>query len=95
MQADTIFDEMLDISNNIKGGKKVITKPGGTETTIADMIEHRRLQIETRKWVAGKLRPKKYGEKIDHTHAGPDGGPIESKQTIIYSGALAKGDESV
>jgi len=27
------------------------------------MIEHRRLRIDTRKWAAAKMAPKKYGEK--------------------------------
>lgn len=28
-------------------------------------VNDRRLRIDARKWVAGKLRPKKYGDKID------------------------------
>lgn len=35
-----------------------------------------RLQVDARKWKASKLAPKRYGEKVDLTHAGPDGGPI-------------------
>ena len=34
------------------------------------MIEHRRLQVDVRKWMAGKLAPKKYGDKLDVTSAG-------------------------
>jgi hypothetical protein len=26
--------------------------------------------------MAGKLRPKKYGDKVVNEHSGPDGGPI-------------------
>ena len=29
-----------------------------------------RLQIDTRKWRAGKMAPKKYGDKLDVNHAG-------------------------
>jgi len=29
-----------------------------------------RLRIDARKWVAGKMKPKKYGEKIDHAVSG-------------------------
>lgn len=63
-QADAIFDEILDIANTPQVGSK--TKTTGenvVETTTGDMIEHRRLQIETRKWMAAKLRPRKYGDK--------------------------------
>jgi hypothetical protein len=31
------------------------------------MIEHRRLQIETRRWLLSKLRPREYGDKIEVT----------------------------
>lgn len=40
---------------------------------IADEAEDpqlARLQIDARKWVAGKMRPKKYGDKIDVTSDG-------------------------
>ena len=32
---------------------------------IADKAKDARLQVDARKWVAGKLRPKKYSDKID------------------------------
>lgn len=35
-----------------------------------------RVRIDARKWVAGKLRPKKYGDRIVNEHMGPDGGPV-------------------
>jgi len=34
-----------------------------------------RLRIETKKWVASKMKPRKYGDKTALT--GADGGPIE------------------
>jgi hypothetical protein len=40
---------------------------------IADTAEDAqvaRLQIDARKWVAGKMRPKKYGDKLDVTSDG-------------------------
>jgi Skp family chaperone for outer membrane proteins len=47
-QADSIFDEILDIVDNTKND-----------------VQDRRLQMDARKWMAGKLRPKKYGDKLD------------------------------
>jgi len=49
-QADTLFDETLAIADNLP-----------VEATN-EMIRKAQLQIDTRKWLAGKLRPKKYGE---------------------------------
>lgn len=68
-QADALFDEVLHIANTPLIGEKVkIDADGNEEITRGDMIEHRRLQIDARKWMAGKLRPKKYGDKIELEH---------------------------
>lgn len=68
-QADAIFDDILSIADTPVIGEKTKTdSEGKTETTTADMIEHRRLQVDARKWMAGKLRPKKYGDKLDVEH---------------------------
>lgn len=79
-QADLLADEIIEISNTPSLGTKVVEKPTGTETTYADMIEHRRLQVEARKWKAAKLAPRKYGDKIDVTSKGDSIAPL-----IIYS----------
>ena len=42
----------------------------------ADMIAHKRVQIDTRKWMLSKMLPKIYGDKITQEHIGKDGGPI-------------------
>jgi hypothetical protein len=36
-----------------------------SRTVKEDMVAHRRLQVDTRKWYAAKLHPKKYGEKLE------------------------------
>jgi hypothetical protein len=41
-----------------------------------DMIEHRKLRIDTRKWLMERMRPKKYRPSVAHEHTGADGGPI-------------------
>ncbi|KAA0697426.1 terminase small subunit protein [Neorhizobium sp. P12A] len=65
-QADAIFDDILDIADTpMLGEKTKVDKDGNIETTTGDMIEHRKLQIDARKWMAGKLRPKVYGDKLD------------------------------
>lgn len=66
-QADSLFDEIIDIANTpIEGSKSKVDKDGNViEISKGDMIEHRRLQIDARKWVAAKLRPKVYGDKLD------------------------------
>jgi hypothetical protein len=65
-QADALFDEILGIADTPMIGEKTKeTSDGKTETTTGDMIEHRRLQVDTRKWMAARLAPKKYGDKLE------------------------------
>lgn len=82
IRADKIFEEMLVIADTPKTG--TITKLGGAngmEVTETDMIQHRRLQVETRKWILGRMKPKKYGDKIETTITGGD----KPVQTVDYS----------
>lgn len=50
-----------------KEGEPAIQSAPEVEIMTADMIEHRKLRIETRKWLLAKLKPKKYGDKIEHS----------------------------
>lgn len=60
MGLDAMADEILDISDTPKMGSVTTNKIGGTETKTGDMIEHRRLQVDTRKWYLSKMAPKRY-----------------------------------
>lgn len=72
MREDTIFAEILEIADTPLMGIKTTIKASGVETTEGDMVEHRRLQIDARKWVLARMAPKKYGDKIqaDLKHEG-------------------------
>lgn len=54
---------------------------------LADAVDEdpqrSRLQVDARKWVASKLLPKTYGDKVSHEHSGPAGGPIPSKLEVV------------
>lgn len=77
-QADSLFDEILDIADD--GVQDVRETEDGREIVNHDHIQRSKLRVDARKWMAGKLQPKKYGEKVtqDHTVANPDGTPIET-----------------
>lgn len=53
-QADALFDEILEIAD---------------DKTTPD-TNRSRLMVDARKWMAGKLRPKVYGEKMDMNLSG-------------------------
>jgi hypothetical protein len=59
---------MLDIADDTS----LDTRKGkdGDEQPNTEWITRSRLRVETRKWMAGKLRPKVYGDKIDVEHGG-------------------------
>lgn len=64
IQAETFADELVLIADTPLIGTKTKTVGDKVETIEGDMIEHRRLQVDTRKWVAARLLPKKYGDKL-------------------------------
>lgn len=59
--ADALTDEMLDIADDLSNDY-VKTDEGGDRLN-PENIQRSRLKIETRKWLASKLKPKKYGDK--------------------------------
>src|ERR1044072_1702714 len=61
-QADTLADEMQYIADNVIADKDAVAKA--------------RLQVDTRKWVAAKLKPKKDGDKLDMTSGGEKLQPV-------------------
>lgn len=69
-QADLLADEIIQIADTPQEGTKTKSTAAGVEVVIGDMIEHRRLQVDARKWKASKLAPKKYGDKVDVTSNG-------------------------
>jgi hypothetical protein len=92
-QAHVLADEMIEIADTPQVGQIVTTKADGSvETRSGDMLEHRRLRIEARKWLMGKLRPKVYGDKQLHT--GSDGeGPVEFVVTRAGAGGSTRKSE--
>jgi hypothetical protein len=84
-QADAIFDEMLDIADDGRNDwLENRDEEGGSSgwRVNGEHIQRSRLRIEARKWMASKLQPKKYGEKVVNEHGGIDGKPIETVTRI-------------
>lgn len=67
-QADTMADEILDIADD--GTNDYMETPEGGERYNGDAIQRSKLRVDARKWVAAKLKPKVYGDKIDVTSGG-------------------------
>lgn len=89
-QADAIFDECLDIADDATNDFMERKRADGTveEVPDAEHIQRSRLRIDTRRWMAGKLAPKKYGDK---TLIGSDpDNPLPAGFTVN----LVKGDDA-
>lgn len=82
MGADAIAEEALEIANTpLEGVRRETGGKDGDKNVYEDMLGHRKLQVETRLKLLAKWNPKKYGDKIDHTLAGPNGGPVVISNT--------------
>jgi hypothetical protein len=69
IQADTFVDEMTDIADDGTNDYMEKVLQSGEITHVADHehINRSRLRIDTRKWVAERMRPKKYFKPDDST----------------------------
>lgn len=70
-QADTIFDEIIDIADNATNDW--MERNGQDDEGYqlnGEHVQRSRLRLDARKWMAGKLAPKKYGDKIQTEHSG-------------------------
>ena len=82
-QADIYAEEILEIADDARndwmeqhGSDDAGWKHNG------EHVQRSRLRIDSRKWVASKLKPKKYGDKQEHNHTG--------QVNIVYSELDAK-----
>lgn len=62
---DTMADELLEIADTPREGVRTESSDDGIKTVTEDMLGHRRLQIDARKWYLAKLAPKRYGDKLE------------------------------
>ena len=69
-QLQILADEIQPIADTPQMGEIITIKGDEREIKICDMLEHRKLRIEARKWLLAKLNPKKYGDKLGLEHSG-------------------------
>ncbi len=74
MQGEIWAHEIIEISDDA---------PAATEE-----VAKAKLRVDTRKWLMSRILPKKYGDRVQNEHTGPDGGPIQHE----HSGNIGLGD---
>jgi hypothetical protein len=66
LRVDVMADEIIDIAEDGRNDwEERENKDGSTYTALnREAIERSRLRIDARKWTVSKLKPKKYGDRI-------------------------------
>jgi hypothetical protein len=67
LQAELLADEIISIADDSSRDTKTIQSKGGEQIEIenTEWTNRSRLRVEARKWIAAKLKPKKYGDKVE------------------------------
>lgn len=98
-QADTFADEIMAIADD-RSADWVQDPETGQWKPDHDNINRAKLRVDARKWIAAKLKPQKYGErveaklsgtvKVEHTHAVIDARALSPEaREALRAGVLA------
>lgn len=79
-QADTMADEIQEIVD--EEPERVQSEYGSY--VDSGYVANKRLRIDARKWIASKLKPKRYGDKVQQEVSGPDGSEIKTSLIIKF-----------
>lgn len=82
-QADALFDDVLEIADDARNDW--MERRGEDDAgwvANGEHIQRSRLRIDARKWMAGKLRPKVYGDKLELNGPGENGAHLVTFKTV-------------
>lgn len=81
--ADAMADELLDIVDDGHNDWMEVHFNGYTKTVVdQEAVQRSKLRAETRKWLMSKMKPKKYGDKLDLTS---DGKRLRTEPVVVSS----------
>ena len=70
-QADFLFEEILEIADESNADYAIEQTDNGPKVVFSgENVQRSKLKVEARKWAASKLKPKKYGDRLDMNHSG-------------------------
>lgn len=77
-QMDAFAEEIVDISDDGRNDwMELHEKDNAGWKANGEHIQRSRLRVDSRKWLMSKLKPKKYGERLDMNLGGQQGNPVE------------------
>lgn len=71
VRADYYAEEIIEISD--AASKDIGIDADGNPYIDGFAVNRARLMVDSRKWYAGKLNAKKYGDRVQQEHTSPDG----------------------
>lgn len=89
-QADFMAEEILSIADD--GRNDSYTDDEGRQRTDQDVIARSRLRVEARKWLASKMAPKKYGERVTQELTGDLNTNVNHSGSIEHLGLPEVGE---
>jgi hypothetical protein len=89
--ADALVEEIIDISDDGRNDWMEVHDKDGNSTgwkLNGEHIQRSRLRVDVRKWAASKLKPRKYGERLDLNHGIQTDDPIAELIKSVQGTAL-------
>jgi hypothetical protein len=81
-RATHLAEEIIEISDDSRGD--AVKDPETDDIRMdAEFVARSRLRVDARKWMAARMSPRKYGDKITQELVGGDGGPFKQEITTI------------
>jgi len=70
-RTEAMAEDILDIADDGTNDWMTITKYGeDVQVPDNEVLQRSKLRVDTRKWIMSKMKPKKYGDKLDLTSDG-------------------------
>lgn len=90
-RAEKIFEEILEIADDSSKDTKIIYDKAGNEIKVEDTewVNRSKLRVDARKWMLGKMQPKKYNDRLQL-----DGGLDEEGESKAISISLKVNKQS-
>lgn len=86
LQLEHWADEVIDVADD--GTNDFMEKKNGDDKDSSwvlnsEHVQRSRLRIDSRKWLLSKLKPERYGDKLQHTGGGGEG-PIAHTHDVTF-----------
>ncbi len=81
-QADALADELLEICDDGRNDWMQNADPDNPGWRFnGEHVQRSRLRMDARRWLAAKMLPKKYGDRVEQHHTGDAAHPVVVSST--------------